>query len=133
MFTLDCIFIIMTLRPPRSKRTDPLSPYTTLFRSSRCPLQDGKTIADYQMLIAKCVAAAPGDGASYGIGRSEEHTSELQSLMRISYADFCSKKKKTKKKNQLKEQNTHTNNEINNHTVNVQLTTRQHQLHRSQS
>src|SRR3546814_16566216 len=71
MFTLDCIFIIMTLRPPRSKRTDPLSPYTTLFRSSRCPLQDGKTIADYQMLIAKCVAAAPGDGAIYGIGWSD--------------------------------------------------------------
>src|SRR3546814_20827357 len=35
---------------------------------SRCPLQDGKTIADYQMLIAKCVAAAPGAGAIYGIG-----------------------------------------------------------------
>src|SRR3546814_9476939 len=41
---------------------------------TRCPLQDGKTIADYQALIAKCVA------------RSEEHTSELQSLMRNSYA-----------------------------------------------
>src|SRR3546814_6927771 len=38
---------------------------------SRCPLQDGKTIADYQMLIAKCVAAAPGDGAIYGIGWSD--------------------------------------------------------------
>lgn len=38
---------------------------------SRCPLQDGKTIADYQALIAKCVAAAPGDGALYGIGWSD--------------------------------------------------------------
>ncbi len=38
---------------------------------SRCPLQDGKTIADYQALIAKCVAAAPGDGAVYGIGWSD--------------------------------------------------------------
>lgn len=38
---------------------------------SRCPLQDGKTIADYQALIAKCVAAAPGDGAIYGVGWSD--------------------------------------------------------------
>src|SRR3546814_10283932 len=38
---------------------------------TRCPLQDGKTIADYQALIAKCVAAAPGDGAVYGIGWSD--------------------------------------------------------------
>src|SRR3546814_988238 len=38
---------------------------------TRCPLQDGKTIADYQALIAKCVAAAPGDGAIYGVGWSD--------------------------------------------------------------
>src|SRR3546814_8253809 len=71
----------MIRRPPRSTRTDTLFPYTTLFRSSA---------AD---------AAGPAD---IGVGfpatrcppdRSEEHTSELQSLMRISYAVFCLKKK----------------------------------------
>src|SRR3546814_10738268 len=81
----------MRRRPPRSTRTDTLFPYTTLFRSTRwhpsarnhswsreieCPLRNpthsGRTV------------------------RSEEHTSELQSLMRISYAVFCLKKKNKK-------------------------------------
>src|SRR3546814_6023599 len=84
-----CIFFLMIRRPPRSTRTDTLFPYTTLFRSL-VDLADG--VAD---------AADRGDRA---LGRrldradlrSEEHTSELQSLMRISYAVFCLKKKNTR-------------------------------------
>src|SRR3546814_5532364 len=92
----------MIRRPPRSTRTDTLFPYTTLFRSiARACVQHG------------LIAVRPnfrGVGASAGefdaaVGetadmiqlvqqRSEEHTSELQSLMRISYAVFCLKKKK---------------------------------------
>src|SRR3546814_2096433 len=76
----------MIRRPPRSTRTDTLFPYTTLFRS-RFRLRGGLD------------AQGPGAGAGGGAGqwrdpRSEEHTSELQSLMRISYAVFCLKKKK---------------------------------------
>src|SRR3546814_4720156 len=73
----------MIRRPPRSTRTDTLFPYTTLFRSSYPPYP---------------LHPAPGgDRGSAGRGafrgaRSEEHTSELQSLMRISYAVFCLKK-----------------------------------------
>src|SRR3546814_9579036 len=85
----------MIRRPPRSTRTDTLFPYTTLFRSA--------------VLRHALVAHAPGAGREgralsagqhsgpwrcAGRGRSEEHTSELQSLMRISYAVFCLKKKK---------------------------------------
>src|SRR3546814_10155803 len=99
----------MIRRPPRSTRTDPLFPYTTLFRSiphHRAPLR----------LLHRA------EGARYPVGavrnrlrlererrriprlvrgaeeRSEEHTSELQSLMRISYAVFCLKKKKRTKR-----------------------------------
>src|SRR3546814_3686067 len=76
----------MIRRPPRSTRTDTLFPYTTLFRSAsgwRHPaLLRGRRAA---------VAAAGTDAAAQP--RSEEHTSELQSLMRISYAVFCLKKK----------------------------------------
>src|SRR3546814_3368359 len=89
----------MIRRPPRSTRTDTLFPYTTLFRSRaiaspatcrfrhrirRPPRPDGGTGS----------RAAP---VSHKDRRSEEHTSELQSLMRISYAVFCLKKKKYKK------------------------------------
>src|SRR3546814_6605794 len=75
----------MIRRPPRSTRTDTLFPYTTLFRSSpprsaRYP-QSGRS---------GCAADLAGST------RSEEHTSELQSLMRISYAVFCLKKKNEK-------------------------------------
>src|SRR3546814_9188156 len=92
------IFFLMIRRPPRSTRTDTLFPYTTLFRS---PLADGAKTAegkDYlivattrpeTMLGDSAVAVNPND-------RSEEHTSELQSLMRSSYAVFCLKKKNTK-------------------------------------
>src|SRR3546814_9648726 len=75
--------------PPRSTRTDTLFPYTTLFRS------DDRGCGDSR------VAADPGRIELHHPGtrkiRSEEHTSELQSLMRISYAVFCLKKKKKRK------------------------------------
>src|SRR3546814_5773232 len=95
----------MIRRPPRSTRTDTLFPYTTLFRSlldlriheadgfvhdfdSQCPCRTSALRTDYRL--------TPGVSRrnSRKRRRSEEHTSELQSLMRISYAVFCLKKKK---------------------------------------
>src|SRR3546814_4510055 len=87
----------MIRRPPRSTRTDTLFPYTTLFRSGQA-----------RSPPAAALRACRGrNGCSRGLSstrRSEEHTSELQSLMRISYAVFCLKKKKV---------NTHGDNQIN--------------------
>src|SRR3546814_10504051 len=86
------LFFLMIRRPPRSTRTDTLFPYTTLFRSfaqrraskgawrSAAPRQP--TLPSRLMPMSFCAWTA----------RSEEHTSELQSLMRISYAVFCLKK-----------------------------------------
>src|SRR3546814_3948646 len=112
----------MIRRPPRSTRTDTLFPYTTLFRSSN---------AVYGLPSSCFGACAPEASASCSASwtavrgrswrgkngeivprtqwscRSEEHTSELQSLMRISYAVFCLKKKKytnTNKKNDKRSQ-----------------------------
>src|SRR3546814_11135781 len=110
----------MLRRPPRSQRTATLFPYTTLFRSTFPSLAvspDGRTIL-FDMLGeiyavpatgGRAVPVATGlafevqpvfspDGKwiAYVSDRSEEHTSELQSLMRISYAVFCLKKKKQK-------------------------------------
>src|SRR3546814_9676868 len=95
----------MIRRPPRATRTDTLFPYTTLFRSKlvrddvhfRQPGDVLAVIAGHHLAV---VARALRGGADHGRGllqrlRSEEHTSELQSLMRISYAVFCLKKKKT--------------------------------------
>src|SRR3546814_3702342 len=79
----------MIRRPPRSTRTDTLFPYTTLFRSQvdgYAP-EPGPVLPDSERLAAAEAFIA-------ALGRSEEHTSELQSLMRISYAVFCLKKKK---------------------------------------
>src|SRR3546814_4230457 len=80
----------MIRRPPRSTRTDTLFPYTTLFRSPlhrRLPRgQAVETMHGYS------------DGGWWVQDRSEEHTSELQSLMRISYAVFCLKKKTKQEK-----------------------------------
>src|SRR3546814_12485757 len=95
-------FFLMIRRPPRSTRTDTLFPYTTLFRSPR----RGR-VRRARLAATACRArhGAAGDRELVGVDsahhpskagdvRSEEHTSELQSLMRISYAVFCLKKKK---------------------------------------
>src|SRR3546814_10371435 len=113
----------MIRRPPRSTRTDTLFPYTTLFRSDRSRRgagdlehelaadrlgelvggahddQEGAGAADDAILVVVVEIVDRGE-------RSEEHTSELQSLMRISYAVFCLKKKK--KLTQLKDIKTKT-------------------------
>src|SRR3546814_3232971 len=78
-------FFLMIRRPPRSTRTDTLFPYTTLFRSLE--LRGTAPAADVRPST---------DSGEDVLNRSEEHTSELQSLMRISYAVFCLKKKNTK-------------------------------------
>src|SRR3546814_1930583 len=107
----------MIRRPPRSTRTDTLFPYTTLFRSGwttdRAGTGDG-FVGSYGRVFDVVVVGRPGtapagprmttlEAALFETGRpiliappvarSEEHTSELQSLMRISYAVFCLKKK----------------------------------------
>src|SRR3546814_1850728 len=96
----------MIRRPPRSTRTDTLFPYTTLFRSGtgqgwpRLTARYALTLAAEADLrdIIRYTGKQWGDTQtrSYVTKRSEEHTSELQSLMRISYAVFCLKKKKKK-------------------------------------
>src|SRR3546814_3536335 len=105
----------MIRRPPRSTRTDTLFPYTTLFRSSlaeyggdtaACPVaamklkevvEDGTVVSDDEIdetAFDDYIDDLEAKGFTYhDVGRSEEHTSELQSLMRISYAVFCLKKK----------------------------------------
>src|SRR3546814_1520194 len=82
----------MIRRPPRSTRTDTLVPYTTLFRSPGRRLGRGDRVPECGDL-AGGGESEPVEGRA--AGRSEEHTSELQSLMRISYAVFCLKKKKS--------------------------------------
>src|SRR3546814_7503500 len=117
MLSSFCCFFLMVRRPPRSTRTDTLVPYTTLFRSNgSCDQFLRRISVKRQSCIQQRARAVAGKGAhehrldsrpakdfqrmierSNEIGsRSEEHTSELQSLMRISYAVFCLKKKKTK-------------------------------------
>src|SRR3546814_1903230 len=96
-------FFLMIRRPPRSTRTDTLFPYTTLFRSQagQDPVVEGTLVFEFERADAVRDAfqrvfdrMRP---AIHGVdARSEEHTSELQSLMRISYAVFCLKKKKRK-------------------------------------
>src|SRR3546814_2343233 len=90
----------MIRRPPRSTRTDTLFPYTTLFRSPAEPAHQLDAVVRRD--IALLIAIAPRFAADRPRiivdrlrqrHRSEEHTSELQSLMRISYAVFCLKKK----------------------------------------
>src|SRR3546814_2052173 len=116
-FTL--FFFLMIRRPPRSTRTDTLFPYTTLFRSrSNCgvpmpdekqdgrklqvanarPEDSGRGLARLSRMTMAALGLEEGDTVEIigkrSTARSEEHTSELQSLMRISYAVFCLKKKK---------------------------------------
>src|SRR3546814_1833888 len=106
-------FFLMIRRPPRSTRTDTLFPYTTLFRSVRAPVRcggnrralphrhhGGRADRRYRLcgfLSADDCARLAGRDHLLVDDRSEEHTSELQSLMRISYAVFCLKKKKNKR------------------------------------
>src|SRR3546814_1591793 len=94
----------MIRRPPRSTRTDTLFPYTTLFRALVGGAGRGGADGDAPPRPAATVRATEGTdprprhrqaGDARVHRRSEEHTSELQSLMRISYAVFCLKKKKT--------------------------------------
>src|SRR3546814_5023317 len=90
----------MIRRQPRSTRTDTLFPYTTLFRSFGFLVATRAMAAAMEMarqfgigLVAARHSTHFGMAACYVLQRSEEHTSELQSLMRISYAVFCLKKK----------------------------------------
>src|SRR3546814_2647369 len=91
----------MIRRPPRSTRTDTLFPYTTLFRSVISGRSFLVPVAGHRH--PRRIGVSPGqrqkqthaDRQRDEGGRSEEHTSELQSLMRISYAVFCLKKKNT--------------------------------------
>src|SRR3546814_10850589 len=108
----------MIRRPPRSTRTDTPVPSTTLFRSGARIGVGAREANDSRSSLGEADDVSPIVGDSRGDGkgaatilldtdqpspgsageepaRSEEHTSELQSLMRISYADFCLKKKKT--------------------------------------
>src|SRR3546814_10646345 len=88
----------MIRRPPRSTRTDTLFPYTTLFRSDFLPnipmLRPGLFSSRTAMPLFDAQPMARLPNRIFPHARSEEHTSELQSLMRISYAVFCLKKKK---------------------------------------
>src|SRR3546814_9175122 len=85
-------FFLMIRRPPRSTRTDTLLPYTTLFRSSWASLTMHGTGAFFTSRLR--FTSNSSARKRRPPARSEEHTSELQSLMRISYAVFCLKKKK---------------------------------------
>src|SRR3546814_10310572 len=112
----------MIRRPPRSTRTDTLFPYTTLFRSAGLPVHDCPP--PKAALASWLKAYGTVEGGNYGhllleqqaesddtllsalrpyFERSEEHTSELQSLMRISYAVFCLKKKKRTRTRAIKD------------------------------
>src|SRR3546814_7573955 len=87
----------MIRRPPRSTRTDTLFPYTTLFRSDGAIPRGISTSLDangYGVFHAYWNRRPQHPHPARRRRRSEEHTSELQSLMRISYAVFCLKKKK---------------------------------------
>src|SRR3546814_7480885 len=91
LYILFMFFFLMIRRPPRSTRTDTLFPYTTLFRSRRAA---GRCRGDRGGRRNPAPARHPRQMyAGTEHARSEEHTSELQSLMRISYAVFCLKKK----------------------------------------
>src|SRR3546814_5712062 len=94
----------MIRRPPRSTRTDTLFPYTTLFRSTVCrPAKNFFLHGGSNIINLKYFVHSDKTNTYFATlishDRSEEHTSELQSLMRISYAVFCLKKKKIKRTN----------------------------------
>src|SRR3546814_10720039 len=97
-------FFLMIRRPPRSTRTDTLFPYTTLFRSTELTAHTRDLMSRIEIDLGTKLdwVAVNHYNTGHphvhvivrGKDRSEEHTSELQSLMRISYAVFCLKKKK---------------------------------------
>src|SRR3546814_2476056 len=121
---MSCFFFLMIRRPPRSTRTDTLFPYTTLFRSvgyasglhaldvpvhlQQVAVRHALAGLDHHFALLVLDRAGEGmelarDGIGHHrvaflaqVGRSEEHTSELQSLMRISYAVLCSNNKTNK-------------------------------------
>src|SRR3546814_9657311 len=98
----------MIRRPPRSTRTDTLFPYTTLFRSRPIAgLQQPATRPGSP--ATRCGPRAFACRRDRNSSRSEEHTSELQSLMRISYAVFCLKKKTNKKTRNIHSKHMHIN------------------------
>src|SRR3546814_9227808 len=97
----DFFFFLMIRRPPRSTRTDTLFPYTTLFRSFHHlsyrvlgPLRPLRNAGHRLLSVFPSFGTFQRYKNIMQHFRSEEHTSELQSLMRISYAVFCLKKKK---------------------------------------
>src|SRR3546814_11919005 len=93
LMLLSCVvFFLMRRRPPRSTRTDTLFPYTTLFRSLAGVVVQAR--AQHRQRGLQAMRQVGHRVALVVEVRSEEHTSELQSLMRISYAVFCLKKKK---------------------------------------
>src|SRR3546814_5442694 len=101
LYDLPFLFFLMIRRPPRSTRTDTLFPYPTLFRSRR-RTDDGDRDeggSGHANAVSALYTAQMSESpvvllSGHAPNRSEEHTSELQSLMRISYAVFCLKKKK---------------------------------------
>src|SRR3546814_3673553 len=134
VFLVFIFFFLMIRRPPRSTRTDTLFPYTTLFRSFPLPPGSGNQTASRKArrilfrhkrqrgfnmsLYGTMRTGVSGMNAQANrlgtvgdnianASRSEEHTSELQSLMRISYAVFCLKKKNKKIKNIYQRYTTH--------------------------
>src|SRR3546814_10763915 len=123
----------MIRRPPRSTRTDTLFPYTTLFRSRRCRRRISVRLSRHGANRPRTLfrhdppgLREPADqlfGGTLGrAGRSEEHTSELQSLMRISYAVFCLKKKKNNNQNTTNRHNTIAPNETTTYNLQTQPT-----------
>src|SRR3546814_16062257 len=88
---LVLFFFLMIRRPPRSTRTDTLFPYTTLFRSGESHIEQVGRQTELGGDPGEIEESVPAADRSRFV-RSEEHTSELQSLMRISYAVFCLKK-----------------------------------------
>src|SRR3546814_16237407 len=103
---LFVFFFLMIRRPPRSTRTDTLFPYTTLFRSTGFHrVAVGRALPDAERVSPASdeIVVVCDHAVVIADDRSEEHTSELQSLMRISYAVFCLKKKKNRTKKQIKE------------------------------
>src|SRR3546814_7936057 len=123
-------FFLMIRRPPRSTRTDTLFPYTTLFRSTvLSTTEDGAGMSHAARNTAPPTTASSArinnvntslrmNSASGGC-RSEEHTSELQSLMRISYAVFCLKKKKNTQTHNLLSKSEYNNSHHNKEYMNI--------------